>query len=111
MNPPDYSNGGRRKPEQGRIRAYGIDDVGTRAEHLLDLYDIWGCGLEILTRPNLWHNSRELEQAQELKVALKYLMHHMEAGAPNVVHYAVVINNLPKNPPASQGGESNYSVT
>jgi hypothetical protein len=82
--------------ERPLVKLYSLDDVGTRGEHMTDLYDVWEFALEILTRAG-WHSGKELDQAQEIKVGLKLLMHHMEAGAPSVVAYAQEINNLPKD--------------
>lgn len=92
------------------FKPLSLDDIGTRAEHLADLQDIWGFAYQMLTTDS-YHTEGEVHQAAELKIALDLLTHHMMSGRDMVTPYAVVINNLPKNPPASQGGESNYGVT
>ena len=72
-----------------------LDDVGTRAEHLMDLQTIWGFAYQILTTDH-YHTEGEIHQAAELKIALDLLTHHIMSGKDIVTPYAKVINELPR---------------
>jgi len=76
------------------VKTYSMDDVGTRAEHLADVQDIWSTALSILTI-GTYHSTDEKRQAQELEVALKLLENHMTYNYDQIV-YAKVINALPQ---------------
>lgn len=79
-----------------KIHTYGMDDVGTRLQHLAELHLLWSDGLEILTR-GTYHSSFEQEQALELEHALKLLSSAMEIDY-KPTKYAQVINSLPADP-------------
>jgi hypothetical protein len=78
------------------IKTYSMDDVGTRAEHLADVQDIWSTALSILTI-GTYHSTDEKRQAQELEVALKLLENHMTYNYDQT-GYARAINELPQDP-------------
>ena len=73
----------------------GMDDVGKRIEHLMQLQESWSAALAFLTTSG-WHSSLEKKRAGELEIALALLQHHMEAEY-HETSYAVEINKLPKN--------------
>ena len=72
------------------------DDVGTRMQHILDLYEMWTTGLDVLERfdknPPMY-----AERKQQLTSALTLLGYVMERHY-NDHAYVVTINELPKNP-------------
>lgn len=78
------------------LKSYGMQDVGTRLEHLMQLQDLWSTGLQILTTKG-YHTDLEREQAKELETALKLLSYHMMSDF-TPTNYAKEINNLPKDP-------------
>ena len=85
------------------VKLYDMDDVGTRAEHMSDLQDIWSGGLAMLLS-GTYHAPQELdddgncvEQVKELEIALKLLENHM-THAYSDVKYAKDINDLPIDP-------------
>jgi hypothetical protein len=59
------------------LKTGSMEDVGTRMQHLLDLYNLWGEGLEICVRFDKNSPMYE-EKTQELKHALKLLGYHLE---------------------------------
>lgn len=79
-----------------KIRLYGMQDVGKRIDHMMELHDLWSGVLGLLTAPG-WHNPEEEKQAHELEIALKLLTYHMQNDFC-IIDYAKVINELPKNP-------------
>lgn len=88
-----------------------LDDVGTRAEHLADLQDIWGFAYQMLTTDG-YHTEGEVHQAAELATALDLLTNHMMSGRNLVTPYAKIINDLPRAEFIDRSqGESNYGVT
>ena len=80
-------------PEEKKPQTYGMNDVGTRLEHMMQLQDLWGFGLQQLTTNNVNHSQKEVEQAKKLESALELLTYHMmndyDASA-----YAKAINEL-----------------
>jgi hypothetical protein len=88
-----------------------LDDVGTRAEHLMDLQTIWGFAYQMLTT-DIYHTEGEVHQAAELATALDLLTNYMMSGRDLVTLYAKVINDLPRAEFIDRPqGESNYGVT
>jgi hypothetical protein len=85
------------------VKLYGMDDVGTRAEHLADVQDLWSMALCILTT-GTYHSDEERKQAQELETALKLLENHMTHNF-NQTGYARIINDLPWNAEDIPDGE------
>lgn len=75
------------------VKLYDMDDVGTRAEHMSDLQELWSGALCILTT-GTYHNPDEIRQAEEVEIALKLLENHM-CHAYDQTGYARVINDLP----------------
>lgn len=75
------------------VKVYSMDDVGTRAEHLSDLHELWSFAYGQVTKEG-WHNETEKEQAIKLSAALTMLMHHMQSEYKPTM-YAQVINSLP----------------
>lgn len=71
-----------------------LDDVGTRKEHLLDLYELWAVGRGILERNG---SLSSMEQARfiDLDIALKLLWYHLSQDY-NVNRYIDEINQLPR---------------
>ena len=74
---------------------YEMDDVGTRLQHAMDLYDTWGACLANLTSPG-YHNPTEIERAEQLTNAMKLLANYM-GSEYSPTYYARVINDLPKD--------------
>lgn len=69
------------------------DDVGRRAEHLMELQKYWSDCLGILTAPG-FHTASEQVRAENLKTALDLLMTYAAAGF-SATTYAKWINDLP----------------
>jgi hypothetical protein len=78
------------------VKLYGMDHVGTRAEHLADLQDLWSFAYSQLISDR-WHSEGEKHQAAELEVALDLLETHMQSQYRPTAN-AKVINELPKPP-------------
>ena len=76
------------------IKLCGMNDVGTRAEHLHELFDIWSFALGYLTTSS-WHSPHEHAQAEELEIALELLEHHMQSEF-DITPYAKTLNELKK---------------
>jgi hypothetical protein len=77
-------------------------DVGTRQDHLMELYDIWSAGLEILSRGKL--TSGEEQQKVELEHAIKLLWYYLTIeydAQPDIK----TINELPE-PPKENSNET-----
>lgn len=70
------------------------DDLGRRADHLMQLQDYWNTCYGILTTPG-FHTMAEKERAKNLQIALDLLMSYASAGY-DCHAYAKEINNLPK---------------
>lgn len=79
----------------GDVKLYSMDDVGTRAEHLLELHDIWGSCYAILTAQG-WHSAQEKEKARKIQVAMDMLTNYLEIGYSYTL-YARETNKL-ENP-------------
>lgn len=75
------------------FRSLSVNDVGTRAEHLSDLHDLWAFAFGLLTAGS-YHTELEVKQAQELEVALNLLEIQMQT-CYDPTSYAQVINKLP----------------
>lgn len=86
-----------------------MSHVGTRAEHLFDLYDLWNEGLTIMERSS-YHSVFEKTQMDELKAALKLLSAHMQKDYSSTP-YARVINDLKKAEDISDVKSSSSSDT
>jgi hypothetical protein len=76
------------------VKPCALNDIGTRAEHLMELQDIWNFALGLLTT-SVWHSDREKHQAEELQIALDLLMSHVQSMYVPTF-YAREINALPK---------------
>src|ERR1700688_3044697 len=59
------------------MKTGSLDDVGTRMQHLTELYDLWSTGLDVITRFDR-HAPFYAEKKKELENALKLLMFHMQ---------------------------------
>ena len=79
----------------------GMDDVGTRAQHLMDLYDIWTVGLQYMENGH-YITVGEQSKIDELKSAIKLLVHHMEHEYRQLP-YAAAINQLPEADKIEEG--------
>ena len=74
----------------------GMEDIGTRREHLLDLYELWSVGKGILESLNHLSTGEEL-RLKELDSALKLLWYHMQNDY-DARGYVTTINSLPRDP-------------
>jgi hypothetical protein len=84
---------------------YGLEDVGSRVQHLMELQDMWSAGYALLTN-GAYHTQREKDQAKELEAALKLLETHItNIGVDVLAASAKEINDLP------QPGETNGNNT
>lgn len=70
-----------------------MDDVGTRAQHLHELYDIWTEGLAYMSNGHYLTVGDKIK-IQELESAIKLLTFHMKLGFSDT-GYAREINQLP----------------
>jgi hypothetical protein len=75
------------------LKTGSMDDLGTRAKFLVELYELWLTGLDICER---YDKSTPLyeEKTNELKIALKLLRCHMEKDYSDKV-YRELIDTLP----------------
>jgi hypothetical protein len=58
------------------LRPGSMDDIGPRIQHLIELYEIWQTGLDVLER----YDKRApfyIERKAELEAALKLLFFHI----------------------------------
>lgn len=78
-----------------RVKPCGMDDVGTRLEHLMQLQEVWSTAFELLTVRG-WHSMQEQQQAKELETALRLLSNHMQNDYSEL-GLARTINDLPKD--------------
>ena len=76
------------------IKTHGMDDVGTRLEHMMDLQDIWSGAYALLTTKG-WHSIHEQVRAIELEEALRLLAYYITSDYSEL-GIARTINNLPK---------------
>jgi hypothetical protein len=78
------------------IRTYGMEDVGSRLSHLMDLHDLWSAAYQILIGGTYHPENEELE-TEMLEHALALLNNHiMHDYRPEV--YEKTIDQLPKDP-------------
>jgi hypothetical protein len=78
----------------GSMKELKMSDIGTRLEHLSDLYDLWKRGLEILSSGVI--TSGEDERKKELEIALQMLWFHMNKDYDPRL-YITTVNALPKD--------------
>lgn len=84
------------------VKTLGMDDVGTRIEHLSDLHELWSFAFGLLTTQGIWHTAVEQAQAEELEIGLKLLTKHMQSNYDSR-RYAQEINSLPRSIPDPTG--------
>lgn len=78
------------------MKEMGMTDVGTRLEHMTDLYEMWSEGLLILENSEKRYSTPlGAAQLQELRHALQLLWFHM-AKDYNQYAYSIEIARLPK---------------
>ena len=71
-----------------------MEDVGTRISHLLDLYNLWNVGLDILERFDKSTPFYDVKKT-ELESAINLLNWHMEKDYKES-EYRAIIDQLPK---------------
>jgi len=76
------------------VKLYGMQDYGTRLDHMMDLQDLWSTAYAMLTTKG-WHSIPEKVQARELEVALRLLGNYMTFNYSEL-GLARTINDLPK---------------
>ena len=86
----------------------GMDDVGRRLDHLMQLQDVWGAAYAILTTKG-WNSAQEVMQAEELEIALTLLARHMQNDYSEL-RLAREVNEIPK-PTTNNSGESEYTCS
>lgn len=59
-------------------KSQSLNDVGTRREHLMDLYDLWAFALEILNGPLLLQDKSQDTRRSELESAMRLLFAALE---------------------------------
>lgn len=75
-----------------------MEDVGTRLDHLADLYDMWNEGLTIAENSEKRHSTpMGAAQVRELQHAVQLLWYHMTTDYDSF-QYSTVIARLPKAP-------------
>jgi hypothetical protein len=81
------------------MREHGMNDVGTRIEHLSDLHELWSEGMEILQR-GTYQTEFEKNLIMELEICLKHLANHMSKDYnEKQTAYAKEINRIGTTPP------------
>ena len=83
----------------------GMDDVGTRAQHLHDLHEIWTEGLVYMNNGH-YLTVGDKVKIQELEHAIKLLTFHMKNGYSDTT-YAREINQIPA-PEKIEGGRGTF---
>ena len=78
-----------------------MDDVGTRAQHLHDLHEIWTDGLDYMNNGHYLTVGDKLK-IEELENAIKLLTFHMKLGYSDT-GYSREINQIPA-PEKVEGG-------
>jgi hypothetical protein len=77
------------------MKTGSMDDVGTRMEHLTQLYELWKTGLDVIERFD--KNSPFYEERKtELESSLKLLAYHMEKDYSEN-SYRQAVDTLPSN--------------
>ena len=77
------------------VKTGSMDDIGSRISHLLDLYNLWQEGLDILFRYDK-HTPGYEEKKRELETACRLLMYHVEKDYKEG-EYKKIIDLLPWN--------------
>lgn len=72
----------------------GMDHVGTRIEHMMDLHELWSEGLRIANTEPV--SPKDKECIAELGPALKLLEFYMQCNYDDYPVYGRAINLLPK---------------
>lgn len=96
-----------------------MDDVGTRAQHLHDLHEIWTEGLAYMQNGH-YLTVGDKVRIEELEHAIRLLTFHMRLGYSDTP-YAKDINQIPEADkveggrgtnlkPPTANGESNYGI-
>lgn len=78
-----------------------MDDVGTRMQHMVELYDIWTEGLACMNNGH-YLTVGDKARIEELEHAIKLLTYHMKNGYSDTT-YAREINQIPA-PEKVEGG-------
>lgn len=81
-----------------------MDHIGTRAEHLADLYDLWSSGHMLFSRKS-YPTEYETVVMDELNTCMRYLAAYMQKDY-NASSYAREINNLGSLPPGKDDESS-----
>ena len=75
------------------VKTGSMDDVGSRISHLLDLYNLWQEGIDILVRYDK-HTPGYEDKKKELEIACRLLNYHIEKDY-HEDNYKRVIDLLP----------------
>ena len=60
------------------ITRISLDDIGTRAEHIIHMRDNWVLALEALDKRKSWMTEGEKRLINELKTVIAFINHHLE---------------------------------
>ena len=66
------------------IQRISLDDVGTRAEHIIHMRDNWVLALEALDKRKSWMTEGEKHLINELKTVIAFTNHHLENDFINI---------------------------
>ena len=77
------------------LKTGSMDDVGTRMQHLTELYELWQTGLDVIERFDK-HSPFYEERKKELQHALKLLVYHLEKDYSEN-SYRQAVDTLPSN--------------
>ena len=60
------------------ITRISLDDIGTRAEHIIHMRDNWVLALDALEKRKGWITDGEKRLLTELKIAVEFVNNHLE---------------------------------
>ena len=63
---------------EGVVTRISLDDIGTRAEHIIHMRDNWVLALEALEKRPAWITEGEKRLLTELKTVIEFVNAHLE---------------------------------
>jgi hypothetical protein len=63
---------------EGTILRISLDDVGTRAEHIIYMRDNWVLALDALEKRKSWMTEGEKHLVTDLKTVIAFVNNHLE---------------------------------
>jgi len=63
---------------EGIVLRISLDDVGTRAEHIIHMRDNWVLALDALEKHKSWMTEGEKHLVTDLKTVIAFVNNHLE---------------------------------